>query len=94
MRSNIKDCHYCLYYNYVAGFPAIVVAISLAITQTNGYGNKEACWLDVKSGLIWGFIGPALLIILVSKLKIPFPLETSRHLPFCQIFSHPKSTEA
>ena len=93
MRINITDCHYCLYYNYVAGFPAIVVAISLAITQTNGYGNKEACWLDVKSGLIWGFIGPALLIILVSKLKIPFPLETSRR-PFCQIFSHPKSTAA
>ena len=81
MRRNVPDCH-C--YNYVAGFPAIVVAISLAVTQTNGYGNKEACWLDVKSGLIWGFIGPALLIILVSKLKISFPLETSRLLPFCQ----------
>jgi len=49
------------------GFPAIVVAISLAVTQASGYGNEAACWLDVESGLIWAFIAPALLVILVGK---------------------------
>jgi len=44
-----------------------VVAISLAVTQADGYGDKDACWLDVKSGLIWAFIGPAILVILVSE---------------------------
>ena len=50
---------------FLLGFPAIVVAISLAVTQANGYGSTAACWLDVKSGLIWAFIAPALLVILV-----------------------------
>ena len=58
---------------YLLGFPAIVVAISLAVTQTNGYGNKDVCWLDAKSGLIWAFIGPALLVILVSSYFLALP---------------------
>jgi len=44
-----------------------VVATSLAVTQADGYGDKDACWLDVKSSLIWAFIGPAILVILVSE---------------------------
>ena len=44
----------------------IIVAISLGATQTDGYGSPEACWLDVPSGLIWAFIAPAIVIILVS----------------------------
>ena len=48
------------------GFPAIVVAISLAVTQTKGYESKDLCWLDVKTGLIWAFAGPAILVITVS----------------------------
>ena len=49
------------------GFPAVVVVISLTVTHANSYGNTAACWLDVKSGLIWAFIAPALLVILVSE---------------------------
>ena len=63
-----------------AGFPAIVVTISLAVTQANGYGNKKACWLDVKSGLIWAFIGPAMLVILVSENSFHFLLLIDRWL--------------
>ena len=48
------------------GFPALIVVISLAATQADGYGTSEACWLDVPSGLIWAFIAPAVIIILVS----------------------------
>ena len=44
----------------------IIVAISLGATQADGYGSPEACWLDVPSGLIWAFIAPAIVIILVS----------------------------
>ena len=57
---------------FIIGFPAVVVTISLAVTQANGYGNTAACWLDVKSGLIWAFIAPALLVILVSEISFCF----------------------
>ncbi|XP_022786826.1 adhesion G protein-coupled receptor L3-like isoform X1 [Stylophora pistillata] len=48
------------------GFPAVIVAISLGATQAVGYGSSKACWLDVESGLVWAFIGPAVLVILVN----------------------------
>ena len=59
------DC-FCL----SIGFPAIVVAISLAATQTDGYGTEATCWLDVSSGLIWAFIAPAITVISVSEKSI------------------------
>ena len=49
------------------GFPAIMVIISLSVTQLKRYGHKEACWLNADEGLIWAFIVPALGVILVSK---------------------------
>ena len=49
------------------GFPLLIVTISLAATQADGYGSPDACWLDVPSGLIWAFIAPAIVIILVSE---------------------------
>ena len=55
------------FYCYTSvGFPALIVVISLAATQAHGYGTSETCWLDVPSGLIWAFIAPAVIIILVS----------------------------
>ncbi|XP_068747252.1 adhesion G protein-coupled receptor L4-like [Montipora capricornis] len=54
------------FYIFGWGFPAIIVAISLATTQAVGYGNAHACWLDVSSGLIWAFIAPAITVILVN----------------------------
>ncbi|XP_068679872.1 adhesion G protein-coupled receptor L4-like isoform X2 [Montipora foliosa] len=54
------------FYIFGWGFPAIIVAISLAATQAVGYGNAHACRLDVSSGLIWGFIAPAITVILVN----------------------------
>ena len=52
------------------GFPAMVVVISLAATQTAGYGTEDTCWLDVSNGLIWAFIAPAITVISVSKKSI------------------------
>ncbi|XP_067032059.1 uncharacterized protein [Acropora muricata] len=54
------------FYIFGWGFPAIIVAISLAVTQTVGYGTAHACWLDISSGLIWAFIAPVISIILVN----------------------------
>ena len=74
-------CFVCLFtlfhYGYFSlslslsvGFPAMVVVISLAATQTAGYGTEDTCWLDVSSGLIWAFIAPAITVISVSEKSI------------------------
>ena len=60
------DDYFCL----SVGFPAIVVVISLAATQADGYGTENTCWLDVSSGLIWAFIAPAITVISVSEKSI------------------------
>ncbi|KAK2547207.1 Adhesion G protein-coupled receptor L3 [Acropora cervicornis] len=57
---------YILVVKVFGGFPVIIVAISLAVTQTVGYGTAHACWLDISSGLIWVFIAPVISIILVN----------------------------
>ncbi|CAH3016664.1 unnamed protein product, partial [Porites evermanni] len=54
------------FYIFGWGFPAVIVVISLAVTQAVGYGTSEKCWLDVPSGLIWAFIAPAIIIILIN----------------------------
>ncbi|XP_048581998.1 uncharacterized protein LOC116611752 isoform X2 [Nematostella vectensis] len=51
------------------GFPAIIVAISLGATQTKGYGYhgaQTACWLSVDNGLIWAFVAPALVVLMIN----------------------------
>jgi hypothetical protein len=42
------------------------VGVSLGVTQLEGYGHEEACWLSVEKGLIWAFIGPVLCIIAIN----------------------------
>lgn len=32
--------------------------------------SSFSCWLSVTNGVIWSFVGPALVIILVSKLNM------------------------
>ncbi|KAL3883153.1 hypothetical protein ACJMK2_029444, partial [Sinanodonta woodiana] len=51
-------------------FPAVIVAVSLGVTKLEGYGNKKFCWLSVEDGLIWAFVGPAALVILLNFVII------------------------
>ncbi|XP_060606056.1 adhesion G-protein coupled receptor D1-like [Ruditapes philippinarum] len=37
-----------------------------------GYGTKHFCWLSVDNGLIWAFVGPALIIILTNAVLLGF----------------------
>ncbi|XP_076071886.1 adhesion G protein-coupled receptor B1-like isoform X2 [Mytilus galloprovincialis] len=46
--------------------PAGIVGISAIVTKLEGYGNHQFCWLTLESNLIWAFIGPALLVILIN----------------------------
>ncbi|CAG2251522.1 unnamed protein product [Mytilus edulis] len=50
--------------------PGIIVGISAGVTKLTGYGNRNFCWLTLESNLIWAFIGPALLVILINFVII------------------------
>ncbi|KAL3877079.1 hypothetical protein ACJMK2_034834 [Sinanodonta woodiana] len=50
--------------------PAVIVAISLGVTKLKGYGNEKFCWLSIEDGLIWAFVGPAALVILINFIII------------------------
>ncbi|KAK3577432.1 hypothetical protein CHS0354_032279 [Potamilus streckersoni] len=50
--------------------PAGIVGASLGISRLNGYGNDQHCWLAVRQGLIWAFVGPAALIIACNAVII------------------------
>ncbi|XP_006817911.1 uncharacterized protein LOC102804522 [Saccoglossus kowalevskii] len=65
-----------LYYIIGWGVPGVIVAVSLAVAL-DGYGATMGhCWLSVKTGLIWAFVGPAIfvifsnLVVLLVVLKI------------------------
>ncbi|XP_053766432.1 adhesion G protein-coupled receptor E3-like isoform X2 [Desmodus rotundus] len=47
------------------GVPAVIVAISAA-SRPHLYGTADRCWLHLKQGFIWGFLGPVCAIICVN----------------------------
>ncbi|VDI07710.1 latrophilin 3, partial [Mytilus galloprovincialis] len=56
--------------------PAVIVGISMGVTQLEGYGDSDVCWLSVDNGLIWAFIGPALVIVLVNLVILALVIRT------------------
>lgn len=51
-----------------AGLPVLIVTITLA-SASGKYSADGYCWLSVQDGVIWGFAGPVIFIIMVRKLK-------------------------
>uniref|UniRef100_A0A672QMV0 Adhesion G protein-coupled receptor B2 n=1 Tax=Sinocyclocheilus grahami TaxID=75366 RepID=A0A672QMV0_SINGR len=50
------------------GLPALVVAVSVGFTRARGYGTSSYCWLSLEGGLLYAFVGPAAVIVLVNML--------------------------
>uniref|UniRef100_A0A8C4X242 Adhesion G protein-coupled receptor B1 n=1 Tax=Eptatretus burgeri TaxID=7764 RepID=A0A8C4X242_EPTBU len=50
------------------GLPALVVAISIGFTKTKGYGTANYCWLSLEGGLLYAFVGPAAVVVLVNMI--------------------------
>uniref|UniRef100_A0A8C8AR95 Adhesion G protein-coupled receptor B2 n=1 Tax=Otus sunia TaxID=257818 RepID=A0A8C8AR95_9STRI len=65
------------------GLPALVVAVSVGFTRTKGYGTASYCWLSLEGGLLYAFVGPAAVIVLVNMLVgiIVFNKLMSRDVP-------------
>ncbi|XP_067056620.1 adhesion G protein-coupled receptor L3-like isoform X5 [Acropora muricata] len=55
-------------YYYILGWgvPFGIIIPCLGITRTEGYGSDETCWLSLESGLIWTFIVPCVVVILIN----------------------------
>ncbi|CAL1261254.1 unnamed protein product [Larinioides sclopetarius] len=53
------------YYLFAYGCPLIIVGISAA-ARSDGYGGPNYCWLSSNHGLMWSFVGPACVIILIN----------------------------
>ncbi|XP_052259292.1 adhesion G-protein coupled receptor D1-like [Dreissena polymorpha] len=53
------------------GLPLLIVIISVA-ARTPEYGNgpQYSCWLSVKEGLIWAFMGPMLVVVLMNMFVL------------------------
>ncbi|XP_051775013.1 adhesion G protein-coupled receptor B2 isoform X11 [Erpetoichthys calabaricus] len=50
------------------GLPALIVAVSVGFTRASGYGTASYCWLSLEGGLLYAFVGPAAVIVLVNML--------------------------
>ncbi|XP_012496851.1 PREDICTED: CD97 antigen [Propithecus coquereli] len=49
------------------GVPLLIVAISAA-SYSEGYGRTSFCWLSLKHGFLWSFLGPVIFIVLCNAV--------------------------
>ncbi|XP_054871865.1 adhesion G-protein coupled receptor D2 isoform X2 [Amphiprion ocellaris] len=62
-----EDQHMKYYYLIGWGLPVLIVTITLA-SASGKYSADGYCWLSVQNGIIWGFAGPVIFIIMVNIL--------------------------
>ncbi|XP_072925053.1 adhesion G protein-coupled receptor E3-like [Hemitrygon akajei] len=67
----------CFMYPFAYGVPAVIVVVSAA-TCPAGYGSPLYCWLSVKKGLIWSFIGPICAISLFNMVLFTVTMQKLR----------------
>ncbi|XP_039985674.1 adhesion G-protein coupled receptor D2 isoform X2 [Xiphias gladius] len=60
-----EDRHMKYYYLIGWGLPVLIVTITLA-SASGKYSADGYCWLSVQNGIIWGFAGPVIFIIMVN----------------------------
>ncbi|XP_074059749.1 adhesion G protein-coupled receptor E3-like isoform X2 [Macrotis lagotis] len=61
VNQSLKKIMYPLGY----GLPAVIVAISAA-SRADFYGSSSHCWLQVKKGFVWAFLGPICAVFSVN----------------------------
>lgn len=60
-----RKSHSEKYYLFGYGFPLLIVIITYVARQ-DYYGTRKICWLSVKKGTIWGFMGPVAVILTLN----------------------------
>ncbi|KAM3619759.1 uncharacterized protein V6R79_013108 [Siganus canaliculatus] len=64
-----EDRHMKYYYLIGWGLPVLIVTITLA-SASGKYSADGYCWLSVQNGIIWGFAGPVIFIIMVNVMVL------------------------
>ncbi|XP_060732735.1 adhesion G-protein coupled receptor D2 [Tachysurus vachellii] len=64
-----EDRHMKYYYLIGWGLPVLIVSITLA-SASGSYSADDYCWLSVHNGVIWGFVGPVIFIIMVNLMVL------------------------
>ncbi|XP_066503286.1 adhesion G-protein coupled receptor D2 isoform X2 [Hoplias malabaricus] len=64
-----EDRHMKYYYLIGWGLPVLIVTITLA-SAAGEYSADGYCWLSVHKGVIWGFAGPVIFIIMVNIMVL------------------------
>ncbi|XP_077985318.1 adhesion G-protein coupled receptor D1-like [Glandiceps talaboti] len=64
------------------GVPFVIVVTSVSLDHRH-YGFNNNCWLAVSSGLIWAFVGPALVIILTNVVFLGMVVRVISRLQNC-----------
>ncbi|XP_036132719.1 adhesion G-protein coupled receptor D1 [Molossus molossus] len=60
-----EDSKHRYYYGIGWGSPLLICLISVSCAM-DSYGTTNNCWLSLQSGVIWAFVAPALLVIVVN----------------------------
>ncbi|CAI5441240.1 unnamed protein product [Caenorhabditis angaria] len=57
---------------FIIGYfaPAFIVLSGWIYSGGEGFGNSQYCWLDTNNQLIWFFVGPASLILLINSIVL------------------------
>ncbi|XP_037369268.1 cadherin EGF LAG seven-pass G-type receptor 1 [Talpa occidentalis] len=55
------------YYVVGWGIPAIVTGLAVGL-DPQGYGNPDFCWLSLRDTLIWSFVGPVGVVLVVNTV--------------------------
>ncbi|XP_018609472.2 adhesion G-protein coupled receptor D2 isoform X1 [Scleropages formosus] len=65
---NLSEERHMKYYYLIGwGLPVLVVAITL-VSASRNYTADDHCWLSVQNGVIWGFAGPVIFIVMVNVM--------------------------
>ncbi|MFT7809048.1 adhesion G-protein coupled receptor D2-like [Arapaima gigas] len=67
---NLSEERHMKYYYVIGwGLPVLVVAITL-VSASQNYVADDHCWLSMQNGVIWGFAGPVIFIIMVNVMVL------------------------
>ncbi|XP_062306059.1 adhesion G-protein coupled receptor D2 isoform X1 [Osmerus eperlanus] len=67
---NLSEDRHMKYYYFIGwGLPVLIVTITLA-SASGKYSADGHCWLSVQNGVIWGFAGPVIFIIMVNIMVL------------------------
>ncbi|KAM3867756.1 adhesion G protein-coupled receptor D2 [Diretmus argenteus] len=64
-----EDRRMKLYYIIGWGLPVLIVGVTLTVS-VDEYKAENLCWLNVKTDMIWAFVGPVIFVLAVNAVVL------------------------